>query len=261
MSATKEALGKPFRLQDLLVDAGPKRQVFMTKLSAGKKAGLQDQSQIFAEIVSEHPISIELLPACPLSPRQLRIKRTMDLFLVGVAFFAFSVPMLIIALLVKLDSGGPVFYTQERVGFDGKRFKMLKFRSMRIDAEKYSGAVWAIKNDPRRTRFGAFLRSSSLDELPQLFNVLRGEMSMVGPRPERPHFVEEFKKTIPNYDLRHRMPVGITGWAQVHGWRGDTSIQTRVGYDLFYMLNWSPLLDIKTIFLTLFRGFINKNAY
>jgi exopolysaccharide biosynthesis polyprenyl glycosylphosphotransferase len=220
-----------------------------------------DRSHFVADLLAEHRVNQKVLPTRMLTKSQLWTKRAIDLFFASIAFAIFALPMLIISILVKLDSKGPVFYKQERIGMGGRPFKMLKFRSMRMDAESSTGAVWAIRNDPRRTRLGCFLRASSLDELPQLFNVLKGEMSMVGPRPERPHFVEEFKRTIPNYNLRHRVPVGITGWAQVHGWRGDTSIQKRVGYDLFYMIHWSPYLDLKTLFLTLFRGFINKNAY
>jgi exopolysaccharide biosynthesis polyprenyl glycosylphosphotransferase len=261
MSASREAFQKQLSIYSLLSDASLSDDQASIILSNKNEVSLQHQSRIFADILSEHLIDEELIPSCALSHQQLRVKRFIDLFFAGIALMFFAIPMLVLAILVKLDSKGPVFYAQERVGLMGRRFKMLKFRSMRLDAEKTSGAIWAIRNDPRRTRLGRFLRASSLDELPQLFNVIKGEMSMVGPRPERPHFVEQFKRSVPNYDLRHRMPVGITGWAQVHGWRGDTSIQRRVGYDLFYMLHWSPLLDIKTLFLTLFRGFINRNAY
>ncbi len=219
------------------------------------------RSKIVAELLAEHIIDRNQIPEQALSKSQLIMKRGFDLFFATVATLIFAVPMLIIAILIKMESRGPILYMQERVGFHGRIFKMFKFRSMRMNAEENSGAVWAIKDDPRRTRLGRFLRASSLDELPQIFNVFRGEMSMVGPRPERPVFVEEFKLSVPNYDLRHRVPVGITGWAQVHGWRGNTSIQKRVGYDLFYAMNWSLSLDMTTLFLTLFRGFINKNAY
>jgi lipopolysaccharide/colanic/teichoic acid biosynthesis glycosyltransferase len=136
---------------------------------------------------------------------------------------------------------------------------MLKFRTMPVDAEAGTGPVWAVKNDPRRTKLGAFLRQTSLDELPQLFNVLKGDMSLVGPRPERPHFIAEFEKTIPNYMARHKVKAGITGWAQVHGWRGNTSLRKRVQYDLYYITHWNPWLDIKILAMTILR--INKNAY
>ncbi len=138
---------------------------------------------------------------------------------------------------------------------------MLKFRSIGADAEKQTGAVWAAKNDPRRTRLGTFLRKTSLDELPQFFNVLRGDMSLVGPRPERPVFIHKFTKTIPNYQTRHCVKAGITGWAQVHGWRGNTSLRKRIQYDLYYITHWTPLLDIRILWMTLWHGIIHRNAY
>jgi lipopolysaccharide/colanic/teichoic acid biosynthesis glycosyltransferase len=154
-----------------------------------------------------------------------------------------------------------VLYYQERMGLDGKSIMILKFRSMHEDAEAETGPVWARENDPRVTRLGRFLRKSNLDELPQLWNVLRGDMSIVGPRPERPHFVEQFKHRIPSYMLRHKVKAGLTGWAQVHGWRGNTSIEKRIEYDLYYIENWSVSLDIKIMWLTLLRGFFHKHAY
>ncbi|MBI3097112.1 MAG: undecaprenyl-phosphate glucose phosphotransferase [Planctomycetes bacterium] len=172
-----------------------------------------------------------------------------------------SLVMIPIAILIKLTSPGPVFYRQERMGLDGVTFQMLKFRTMRMDAEAQTGPVWAKESDPRRTGFGAFLRRTSLDELPQFFNVLKGEMSVVGPRPERPVFIEQFKKTIPRYMLRHKMKAGITGWAQVNGWRGNTSLRKRIQYDLYYIENWSVLFDLRIMLLTAFRGLINPNAY
>jgi putative colanic acid biosynthesis UDP-glucose lipid carrier transferase len=147
------------------------------------------------------------------------------------------------------------------MGLDGRTFGMLKFRSMKVDAEVRTGAVWAVKNDDRRTVIGSFLRSTSLDELPQLWNVLTGDMSLVGPRPERPVFVDKFRHEIPNYMLRHRVKTGITGWAQVNGWRGDTSLEKRIECDIYYIRNWSLWLDIKILFLTVFKGFVNPNAY
>jgi exopolysaccharide biosynthesis polyprenyl glycosylphosphotransferase len=163
--------------------------------------------------------------------------------------------------LVKLTSRGPVLYSQERMGLDGHRFAMLKFRSMRVDAEQVSGAVWASAEDNRRTKFGTLLRKTSLDELPQLWNVLRGDMSLVGPRPERPVFVNKFRSQIPHYMLRHKVRAGITGWAQVNGWRGNTSLDRRIECDLFYIRNWSYALDLKILTMTLWKGFIDKNAY
>jgi len=167
----------------------------------------------------------------------------------------------LVALLVKLTSPGPVFYRQPRCGLNGQTFHMLKFRSMRVDAEKQTGAVWAQKHDDRRTRLGTVLRKLSLDELPQLWNVLRGEMSLVGPRPERPEFIQQFSKTIPNYMARHCVKAGITGWAQVHGWRGNTSLRKRLQYDLYYITHWNPWLDLRILWMTLFHGIVHKNAY
>ena len=147
------------------------------------------------------------------------------------------------------------------MGLDGRTFKALKFRSMHVDAESQTGAVWASEKDERRTKLGVFLRNYSLDELPQLFNVFKGEMSLVGPRPERPIFIEQFKSQIPNYMLRHKVKAGITGWAQINGWRGNTSLEKRIECDLYYIERWSIWFDIKILFLTLFRGFIDPNAY
>src|SRR5262249_14291615 len=189
------------------------------------------------------------------------VKRGMDVLLSLAALVVLSPLMLLIAALVKLTSPGPVFYRQERCGLNGETFPMLKFRSMRVDAEQQTGAVWAQKDDPRRTRFGAFLRSTSLDELPQLINVLRGDMSLVGPRPERPVFIQRFRKTIPNYMPRHCTKAGITGYAQVHGWRGNTSLRKRVQYDLYYITHWTPWLDLRILWMTLWHGLRHRNAY
>lgn len=167
----------------------------------------------------------------------------------------------LIALLIRLTSPGPVFFVQERVGLNGERFRMYKFRSMRVGPASEGKMRWTTCEDPRRTRLGAFLRKTSLDELPQFLNVLKGEMSVVGPRPERPFFVHKFHDEFTRYNLRHSLKVGITGWAQVNGWRGDTSIEKRVEYDLYYLRNWSLGLDLQIIFMTLFSGLINKNAY
>lgn len=168
---------------------------------------------------------------------------------------------IVIPVLIKLSSRGPVFYRQERMGLDGKSFHMIKFRSMRIDAEDQTGAVWAVQNDNRKTAIGSFLRKTSLDEIPQFFNVLEGSMSLVGPRPERPVFIHEFKKEIPNYMLRHKMKAGITGWAQINGWRGNTSLEKRIECDIYYLTHWSIWFDIKILIGTVFKGFIHKNAY
>jgi Undecaprenyl-phosphate glucose phosphotransferase len=189
------------------------------------------------------------------------VKRVMDIVLSLGALILFSPLMALLAVLIKLASPGPVFYRQERCGLNGRTFEMLKFRSMRIDAEQQTGAVWARKDDPRRTPIGAFLRRTSLDELPQLINVLKGDMSLVGPRPERPVFIQQFSKTIPNYMARHCVKAGITGWAQVHGWRGNTSLRKRVQYDLYYITHWNPWLDLRIVWMTIFRGLFHRNAY
>jgi Undecaprenyl-phosphate glucose phosphotransferase len=189
------------------------------------------------------------------------VKRAMDVALSLVGLVVLSPFLALIAVLVKLTSPGPVFYRQERCGLNGQTFAMLKFRSMRVDAEQQTGAVWAQKNDARRTWFGTFIRRTSIDELPQLFNVLMGDMSLVGPRPERPVFIQKFSKTIPNYMARHCVKAGITGWAQVHGWRGNTSLRKRLQYDLYYITHWTPWLDLRILWMTLFKGIIHRNAY
>jgi exopolysaccharide biosynthesis polyprenyl glycosylphosphotransferase len=166
-----------------------------------------------------------------------------------------------IALFVRLTSPGPVFFAQERVGLNGNPFRMYKFRTMREAPVSESETQWTTREDARRTPIGAFLRKTSLDELPQFFNVLKGDMSVVGPRPERPHFVHKFLKDVERYDRRHALKVGITGWAQVNGWRGDTSIAKRVEHDLYYLQNWSFVFDLRIILMTIFAGLINKNAY
>jgi len=192
---------------------------------------------------------------------KLTLKRAVDLIGSAIGLVVISPLMLLVAALVKLDSRGPVFYTQVRMGLDAKPFWVIKFRSMRADAESESGPVWATEDDPRRTRLGAFIRRFSIDEWPQFINVLLGEMSLVGPRPERPVFVEQFKRSIPRYMDRHREKAGLTGWAQVNGLRGDTSIAERTKYDLWYIENWSLLLDFKIILKTIFNAFTSKNAY
>ena len=188
-------------------------------------------------------------------------KRITDVILSGMALIVLSPVFAIIAAAIKIFSPGPVLYSQERMGLDGTTFKILKFRSMRIDAEQTTGAVWAQENDHRRTLLGTFLRKTSLDELPQFWNVLVGDMSLVGPRPERPVFVHQFRKDIPHYMLRHKVKAGITGWAQVNGWRGNTSLDRRIECDLYYIRNWSYLFDLKILILTVWKGFINRNAY
>ena len=186
------------------------------------------------------------------------LKRAMDIAVSLGALIFFSPVLLLIAICVKQDSKGPVFYKQERIGEDGRRFMLIKFRTMKVGAETETGPVWANPDDPRRTRLGVFLRKNNLDELPQVWNVLAGDMSLVGPRPERPFFVSQFKEEIPRYMARHTIRSGITGWAQVNGLRGNTSIEERTKYDLYYIENWSLFLDIKILLMTFFA---RSNAY
>ena len=200
------------------------------------------------------------LQATPLVGWNLVIKRLFDM-LVGAAGLLAAAPLLaVIAVIVRLSGRGPVLYAQERVGMDGRTFTMYKFRTMRADAE-VGGARMTEKDDPRRTAIGAILRTLSIDELPQLWNVLRGDMSLVGPRPERPCFIEDFKREIPRYALRHKIKAGMTGWAQVNGMRGNTSIEKRIELDLYYIENWSIFLDLKILLRTVCGGFLSRNAY
>ena len=189
------------------------------------------------------------------------LKRIVDIFGAIVAIILFSPVMLITAIAIKATAPGPLIFVQERVGLHNRPFKMYKFRSMVVQSEETEKGEWTTQNDPRVTPVGKFIRRTSIDELPQLFNVLKGNMSLVGPRPERPQFVEKFKEEIPRYMIKHQVRPGITGWAQVNGYRGDTSIYKRIEYDLYYIENWTLGLDIKIIILTFVKGFINKNAY
>lgn len=189
------------------------------------------------------------------------LKRAFDILFSVVAIIITSPVMLAIAIGIKLTSPGPIIFKQERVGLNRRHFNMYKFRSMKVSSEKTSDTVWTTENDPRKTKFGSFLRKTSLDELPQFFNVLFGHMSVVGPRPERPFFVDQFKEEIPKYMVKHHVRPGITGWAQSNGLRGDTSIEDRIRHDIFYIENWSLLFDIKIIWKTIWNGFVNKNAY
>jgi len=200
------------------------------------------------------------LQSAPLDGWNLIAKRVFDMIFASLALLVTSPLLALIALGVKWTGPGPILFRQERMGMDGRTFRMLKFRTMERDAE-VEGAKMASKHDPRRTGLGAILRRTSLDELPQLFNVLSGEMSLVGPRPERPVFIEEFKQLVPKYQLRHKVKAGITGWAQINGLRGQTSIQKRIEYDLYYIENWSLLLDVKILLRTALGGFLSKNAY
>lgn len=169
--------------------------------------------------------------------------------------------MTIIGIMVKVTSKGPLIFKQERVGLHNKTFMMYKFRTMKVQNAEDEKKAWTTKNDSRVTKIGSILRKTSLDELPQLFNIFLGQMSIVGPRPERPFFVERFKEEIPRYMVKHQVRPGLTGWAQVNGYRGDTSIMKRIEYDLYYIENWSYSLDVKIMFMTIFKGMINKNAY
>lgn len=189
------------------------------------------------------------------------MKRVVDIFGSIVALILFSPIMLGTVVIIKLTSPGPILYCQERVGLHNRSFKMYKFRSMEVQDPKAEKDKWTTKHDPRVTPIGKIIRKTSIDEMPQLFNVLKGDMSMVGPRPERPFFVERFKEEIPRYMIKHQVRPGMTGWAQVNGYRGDTSITKRIEHDLYYIENWTLGLDFKILFLTFFKGFINKNAY
>ncbi len=189
------------------------------------------------------------------------VKRLVDIVGALVAIVLFSPIMIVSAILIKLTSPGPIVFSQERVGLHNKTFKMYKFRTMRVQDEKEEKKAWTVKDDPRVTGIGRILRRTSMDEVPQFFNILKGDMSLIGPRPERPFFVEKYKEEIPRYMVKHQVRPGLTGWAQVNGYRGDSSIRKRIDHDIYYIENWSIAFDIKIIFLTFFKGFNNKNAY
>ncbi len=201
------------------------------------------------------------LTATPMLGFDRALKRAEDIVIASIIFILISPVLLLIAIGVKLSSRGPVLYRQERITWSGRKFAMLKFRSMPVDVEQRTGAVWAKRGDSRATKLGAFLRRTSLDELPQFINVLKGDMSIVGPRPERPMFVEQFKERIPGYMQKHMVKAGITGWAQINGWRGDSDLNQRIKHDLYYIEHWSLLFDLRIIALTPVRGFVHKNAY
>jgi len=204
-------------------------------------------------------INIRKVPLSNVANRA--IKRLIDIVGALFALLLFAVPMLVVAIVIKCTSKGPVIFSQVRVGLHNKEFKMYKFRSMVVQEASKEVNAWTTKNDARVTGIGKFIRKTSIDELPQLVNVLKGDMSLVGPRPERPKFVEKFKEEIPRYMIKHQVRPGITGWAQVNGYRGDTSIRKRIEYDVHYIENWTFGFDVKILFLTIFKGFINKNAY
>lgn len=206
-------------------------------------------------------LPIVSLSASPMDGANRYIKAIEDRVLSLLILLLISPVLLILSIGVKLSSRGPVFFKQKRLGWNGEEFTMYKFRSMPVDVEKNTGAVWAKAGESRATKLGSFMRKTSLDELPQFFNVLKGDMSIVGPRPERKVFVDKFKEEIPDYMKKHLVKAGVTGWAQINGWRGDTDINKRIEYDMFYIENWSLWFDIKIIFLTVFKGFVNRNAY
>ena len=189
------------------------------------------------------------------------LKRAFDICFSALVLLVASPLMGLTALLIRLTSPGPIFFVQERVGLNGLPFQMYKFRTMRVSDFSESNTRWTTEADPRRTHLGSFLRKTSLDELPQFINVLKGDMSVVGPRPERPHFVQQFLQEVGRYNHRHCLRVGITGWAQVNGWRGDTSIEKRIEYDLYYLQNWTFIFDLRIIVMTIFSGLIGRNAY
>ena len=189
------------------------------------------------------------------------LKRIVDIFGSLVAIILFAIPMLISAIIIKITSPGPLIFKQTRIGLHNQEFSIYKFRSMKVQDEAKEKKAWTTANDPRVTRFGKFMRKTNIDELPQLFNVLLGDMSLVGPRPERPFFVDKFKEEIPRYMIKHQVRPGMTGWAQVNGYRGDTSITKRIECDLYYVENWSIFLDFKILFLTFFGNKVNNNAY
>jgi len=223
---------------------------------------LVQYATIRAELEDLDGIPIVSLNEVPLRGWNSMAKRAMDVLLGSTILLGLSVPLFVIAFLIRLKGGkGPIILRQERMTLDGKTFQIYKFRTMVEGAERDTGPIFASPEDPRRTPIGIWLRRFNFDELPQLLNVVRGDMSLVGPRPERPPFVQQFRERIPQYMRRHTVKSGITGWAQVNGWRGNSSIEKRIEYDLYYIENWSLLLDIKILILTLFRGFGQKHAY
>lgn len=223
----------------------------------------------YSKIIPTKPYTEDLLGLAVINIRHvplsntfnMMVKRAMDIVGSLICIVLFSPVMLITAVLIKLTSPGPLIFTQERVGLHNVPFRMYKFRSMEVQTQSEEKKGWTVKNDPRVTPVGRFIRKTSIDELPQLFNVLKGDMSLIGPRPERPQFVEKFREEIPRYMVKHQVRPGMTGWAQVNGYRGNTSIRKRIDCDLYYIENWTVGLDIKILFLTVFRGFVNKNAY
>lgn len=249
-----------------LPEASHQELVGIVALCEREKVSIRVFPDVFQIMASEVTISdlagLPLLTIRDVALRgwKLTLKRIVDIVFSSLFLFFMSPLMMLVALAIKLDSRGPVFFVQERMGLDARPFKLLKFRSMRQDAEA-NGPGWTKKDDPRRTRVGAFIRKTSIDEMPQFINVLMGDMSVVGPRPEQPAYVEQFRQSIPRYMERHREKAGITGWAQVNGLRGDTSIAERTKYDLWYIENWSLWLDFRIILRTIFKIFTDQSAY
>ena len=272
-------LGPISKLEEILTRTSP--QLVVSALTMAQHGCVQALQEGLATHLVDHKIVPDLYSATtlhaepeklgdiplitvtqsPLEGWNLVLKRTIDAGGSLVALLLFSPLLLAIVVAIRLSSPGPIFYAQERMGWNGRKFNMLKFRSMHVDAEAQTGAVWARPDDDRSTLIGRLLRRTSLDELPQLLNVLHGEMSLVGPRPERPVFIENFRTQIPQYMLRHKIKAGMTGWAQINGWRGNTSLEKRIEFDLFYISHWSIGFDFRILFLTLFKGFIHPNAY
>ncbi|MGE4584346.1 MAG: undecaprenyl-phosphate glucose phosphotransferase [Sphaerochaeta sp.] len=255
---------------DLVVIAYPGREYDRQQAMVAQALDLLNEKVIMLPSLPESYIGTQIsdfrwIPALTLNAAEIgffqrMIKRLFDITACSVGVLLISPFLVLIALLVKLSSPGPVIFKQKRVTKDEKIFTMYKFRSMRSDIPE-GDAHWTEENDPRVTRIGRFLRKTSLDELPQLFNVIGGSMSLIGPRPERPELVEKFNTEIPGYRMRHRAKAGISGWAQVNGWRGNTSLERRIEFDLYYIRNWSLLFDMKIVLFTFFRGFVNENAY
>ncbi|HEV3025347.1 MAG TPA: sugar transferase [Pirellulales bacterium] len=253
--------------QERMIESKPPRGLSATATAlvrgAGRAAGPHFQIRPAAAGAALAVDDAVALEACPVRALGLgaAAKRAIDVIGALAMLAVCGLPMLIVALLIRLSSPGPALYTQERVGLGGRRFLMLKFRTMHVDAEAQTGPVWAQEEDPRRTRFGVFLRRWSIDELPQLINVVSGEMSLVGPRPERPYFVARFSKEMPAYNQRHGMRPGLTGWAQLNGLRGNTSISKRLDFDLHYIRHWSLKFDLTILLLTPIRMLTDTNAY
>lgn len=239
-------------------------------ISVCEKNGVKSQIiPEFSKFLSSKPYIEDLEGTAVISMRYIpldslinkAIKRIFDIVFSLISIILFSPIIVIVSLSIKITSPGPIIFKQERIGLNKKPFNMYKFRSMHVQKENEEKVKWTTSNDSRKTKLGSFIRKTSIDELPQLFNVLKGDMSLIGPRPERPYFVDKFKEEIPKYMVKHQVRPGITGWAQVNGWRGDTSIERRIECDIYYIENWSLSMDIKIMFLTVFKGFVNKNAY